>query len=105
TGGMTCASWVKKQDQGIDIVENIFDMGFEASLYNVRDVSNLDHRDTTRKWRNSFFISLIFGVPSMILMMYFMFTMDMDHEKTACKFIDGLSMENFLLFLLSTPVQ
>ncbi|CAG7833653.1 unnamed protein product [Allacma fusca] len=138
-GGMTCASCVNniesnmKKQKGIidaqvslalqsgkfkfdpeetgprDIIENILDMGFEASLDNVRDVSHLDHRDSTRKWRNSFFVSLIFGVPSMILMMYFMFTMDMDHEHTVCEFpmciIDGLSMENFLLFLLSTPVQ
>lgn len=89
-------------------------MGFEAELDNQRDMGHhLDHRDTTRKWRNSFIVSLIFGLPNMIIMMYFMFTMDMsqhdEHTIHTCELpmciIPGLSLENLLLFLLATPVQ
>lgn len=84
-------------------------MGFDASLQAQRNVGDLEHKDTTRKWRNSFLVSLIFGVPSMIIMMYFMVVMDMDHAHTKCELpmclIDGVSLENFLLFLLATPVQ
>ena len=84
-------------------------MGFEASLENNKETTHLDHRDVTRKWRNSFIVSLVFGVPSMIIMMYFMMGMDMDHHHITCELpmciIPGLSLENFLLFLLATPVQ
>ena len=87
-------------------------MGFEACLESNRNESHLDHRDMTRKWRNSFIVSLVFGVPSMVIMMWFMFTMDMDHHhhlpiksKLPSCIIPGLSLENLLLFLLPTPVQ
>jgi Cu+-exporting ATPase len=84
-------------------------MGFESSLQAQRHPGDLDHRDTTRKWRNAFLVSLIFGLPSMIIMMYFMLTMDMEHQHDECHLpmclIDGVSLENFLLFLLATPVQ
>ena len=45
----------------------------------------------------------------MVIMMYFMLVMDMEHHSDKCMWpmciIDGLSLENLLLFLLSTPVQ
>jgi len=86
-------------------------MGFDATLQAQRHPGDLDHKDTTRKWRNAFLVSLIFGLPSMIIMMYFMMIMDMDHmhDDYECHLpmclIDGVSLENFLLFLLATPVQ
>lgn len=53
------------------------------------------------RWRLSFYFSLAFSVPSMIVMMYFMFSGKM-HD---CCVVPGLSAENLYLFLLATPVQ
>ncbi|CAL8129705.1 unnamed protein product [Orchesella dallaii] len=92
-----------------DIMDQINDMGFEASLEPRHDHHHLDHKDMTEKWRHSFLISCIFGIPSMIVMMYFMMYMDMDHHDLSCHLpmciMPGLSLENLLLFLLATPVQ
>jgi len=82
------------------------------------------------RWRTSFLWSLIFGVPAMVIMMYFMFSpapeeeeahgammnMTMNHTETTTRkmtgghgnmimLIPGLSLDNLLLFLLATPVQ
>ncbi|GAB6031761.1 ATPase Cu transporting protein 7B [Chamberlinius hualienensis] len=85
------------------IIEAINKMGYNASLINnsTRGSDLLDHREEIRKWRCSFLISLIFGVPSMIIMTYFMFS-SRDHNPMI---VPGLNLENLLLFLLATPVQ
>jgi hypothetical protein len=55
------------------------------------------------RWRNSFLLSAVFGIPAMIIMMAFMFKWK-NHED-APQVIRGLSLENLIMFLLSTPVQ
>jgi len=87
-----------------DIIQMVTNLGFTASLIsNSENVEGyLDHKTEIRKWRNSFLVSLIFGVPCMVVMMYYMTVHSME---TGCCLLPGLSLENLLLFLLSTPVQ
>ena len=82
-------------------------LGFSADLRpaNSRGASYLDHRAEIAKWRNSFLISLFFGVPAMLIMVYFMMRMRRLGHESMCCVVPGLSMENLLMFLLSTPVQ
>lgn len=93
-----------------DIVDSINKLGFTAMLFNNKDKENrdyLDQKEEIKKWRTAFLISLIFGVPSMIVMTYFMLIMSLDNKshRDMCCIIPGLSWENLLLFILSTPVQ
>ena len=65
----------------------------------------LEHTESIRKWRKSFLISLLFGVPAMVLMMLFMLP---THESAVIppkNIVPGLSVENLVMFLLCTPVQ
>ena len=91
-----------------DVVEAINNLGFTASLVSRETGEGLpDHQEDIRKWRNSFLISLLFGLPCMVIMMYYMIEMSRpghEHNNDCC-LVPGLSLENTLLFLLSTPVQ
>ncbi len=93
-----------------DLIEIINGLGFEATLFKRQydaTANHLSHQEEIAKWRNSFFVSLLFGVPCMVIMMYYMILMSSDshsHRDTCCV-VPGLSLENLLLFILSTPVQ
>ena len=85
-------------------------LGFGAKMYkrSLDDTANfLSHQQEIAKWRSSFFVSLLFGGPCMVIMMYYMLEMSNDEHKhkDACCVVPGLSLENLLLFILSTPVQ
>ncbi|KAG1658461.1 Copper-transporting ATPase 1 [Nymphon striatum] len=121
--GMTCASCVNNIEKNLVKQNGVLsasvslstqqgrfefdpeDLGFFASLISEgsRDTSFLEHKEDIKKWRNTFFLCLVFAVPTMIIMMYFMFMKR--RGLNDCCIIAGLSSENFYLFLLSTPVQ
>ena len=71
-----------------DVVEAVNSLGFTASLISREMGQGIpDHQEdirwakvslafVARKWRTSFLISLVFGVPCMVVMMYYMFDMN-----------------------------
>lgn len=93
------------------IVDKITHLGFTVHTINSFDPEKFTEglRKEVKKWRNSFLISLIFGVPTIILMIYFMYIMPWFYSPeelpNSCCVIPGLNIENLLLFLLATPVQ
>ncbi|KAL7073730.1 hypothetical protein ACQ4LE_007455 [Meloidogyne hapla] len=91
-----------------DIVDRIQSLGYSAELATHDDrLKRLGHSDDIAKWKASFFISLIFGVPVMALMIYFHWFLQtpMHPERQVPVFVKALSMDNLILFVLSTPVQ
>ncbi|CAE1312402.1 copA [Acanthosepion pharaonis] len=102
-----------------DIIDIIKGLGFQASL--------LSESDDRAARGNSFLWSLLFGLPAMIITIYFMASMP-DHDtpyhpsnsttnvttepprkfstqKGTIMIINGLSLENLLMFLLAAAVQ
>lgn len=90
-----------------NIIDSIKSLGFDAYPLSdhTRDAGFFFQKEEVRKWRNSFFLSLIFGLPSMVVMMYFMGLRMSGMGEKLCCVIPGLSTENLFLFLLATPVQ
>ncbi|XP_075553574.1 copper-transporting ATPase 2-like isoform X2 [Dermacentor variabilis] len=86
------------------LIQAIEELGFEASPapVNKLGVDHLTHVAEIRKWRRAFLISLICGIPTMVVMVYFMAFASMDSH---CCLIPGLSLENLLLFVFASPVQ
>ncbi|XP_023125408.2 copper-transporting ATPase 2 isoform X1 [Amphiprion ocellaris] len=93
-----------------DIIKIIQSLGFGASLVKEGFRNNLDHSEEIRQWRNSFLLSLVFGLPVMGLMIYMM-VMDSQHQEHGGSMpedqnlLPGLSLLNLAFFLLCTPVQ
>ncbi|XP_033627426.1 copper-transporting ATPase 2-like isoform X3 [Asterias rubens] len=86
------------------IISAIEDAGFECKLAlgQTHGSTALQQQKTVRKWRNSFLVSLIFGIPVMATMIYFM--VNKDHKEDLI-LLPGLSLENLILFCFSTVVQ
>ncbi|XP_074651916.1 copper-transporting ATPase 1-like [Tubulanus polymorphus] len=112
-----------------DIIEIITGLGFDAVLYTEeKNTLQQGHKKEIRQWRNSFLFSLVFGIPTMIVMIVFMFLRRLNsfphpviagnnasstdlppthhhHNYNEYNIVAGLSLENLLMFLLATPVQ
>lgn len=103
----TSSLWQYSMTYWVEKLAKVFyssqDMGFGASLPSKKNFDpQLQHREEIRKWFHSFLWSLIFGVPCMTIMMIFMTRHSSGiHDQDLIK---GLSLENLLLFLTSTPV-
>ncbi|XP_066286595.1 copper-transporting ATPase 1-like [Branchiostoma lanceolatum] len=82
------------------IIEMIKEMGFDASLTTEEKRGSMDHKASIQKWRTAFLFSFIFGLPVMIIMIYYMST---GHSRKPI--FRGVSLENVLFLILSTPVQ
>jgi len=65
-------------------------------------MGGLDHKAEIRQWKRSFFTSLIFGIPVMVIMIYYRASGAHDNPYMVTP---GLSLQNLLMFLLCTPVQ
>lgn len=63
------------------------------------------NRDEVFKWRRSFFFNLCFGLPSILLIIYFMYIHKPKSHRDMCCVIPGLSLQNLLLLILVTPIQ
>ncbi|NWW06217.1 ATP7A ATPase, partial [Oreocharis arfaki] len=108
-----------------DVIQVIKDLGFTPSLVKKdRSASHLDHKQEIRQWKRSFVVSLVFCIPVMGLMIYMM-VMDSQlsdahahhnmsseereaiHSSMVLEYqlLPGLSVMNFLSFLLCVPVQ
>ncbi|XP_070786968.1 copper-transporting ATPase 2 [Enoplosus armatus] len=93
-----------------DVIKIIQSLGFEASLVKAGFKNNLDHKEEIQQWKNSFLLSLVFGLPVMGLMIYMM-VMDSQHQEHGGSMpeeqnlLPGLSLLNLAFFLLCTPVQ
>uniref|UniRef100_A0A663M937 Copper-transporting ATPase 1 n=1 Tax=Athene cunicularia TaxID=194338 RepID=A0A663M937_ATHCN len=87
-----------------DVIQVIKDLGFTTSLVKKdRSASHLDHKQEIRQWKRSFVVSLVFCIPVMGLMIYMMAL----HSSMVLEYqlLPGLSVMNFLSFLLCVPVQ
>ncbi|XP_034033873.1 copper-transporting ATPase 2 [Thalassophryne amazonica] len=93
-----------------DVIKIIENLGFGASLVKENFKNNLDHTEEIQQWKNSFLLSLVFGLPVMGLMIYMM-VMDSQHQEhggsmpEGQNLLPGLSILNLVFFLLCTPVQ
>uniref|UniRef100_A0A7E4ZYY4 P-type Cu(+) transporter n=1 Tax=Panagrellus redivivus TaxID=6233 RepID=A0A7E4ZYY4_PANRE len=91
-----------------DIIEVIEKLGYTAELASNEDrLKKLSHTSDIIKWRSAFLISLIFGIPVMATMIYFHWILHtpMHPERQSPIFVPALSIDNFILLLLATPVQ
>eukprot|EP00794_Sanderia_malayensis_P006913 gene6913-7690_t len=86
-----------------DIIARIEDLGFCASIPSKdhNQESALNDSRVIEQWRQSFLISLIFGIPVLVIIIVYSIIGD----QKGPYIVKGLSLQNFLFFILCTPVQ
>ncbi|XP_038054845.1 copper-transporting ATPase 2-like isoform X2 [Patiria miniata] len=86
------------------IIKAIEEAGFECKLATDESHAStaLQQLKTVKKWRGSFLVSLIFGLPVMATMIFFMIK---ENHKYNIILLPGLSLENLIYFVLSSIVQ
>lgn len=94
----------------------IQDLGFEAEVLQLKEeeegeeerrVELLSHRKSLQKWRRVFLFNCCFSIPSMILMMYFMYWGEGMTTHTMDSWLldlPGLDLPNTVMLILATPV-
>ncbi|CAH1763392.1 17908_t:CDS:2 [Entrophospora sp. SA101] len=96
-----------------DLMRNISDIGFEPQLLKANS-SDLQFgnriRQKTEKeqklLRNRFLISLLFAIPTFLIVMVFeMIKPNPINDLLTYQIVTGLDVETLILFLLATPVQ
>uniref|UniRef100_A0A7N9ANF3 Copper-transporting ATPase 2 n=1 Tax=Mastacembelus armatus TaxID=205130 RepID=A0A7N9ANF3_9TELE len=131
--GMTCASCVHNIESKLTTTKGIVSASvalatkkaqiqFDPEVLGARDIisgqcvsrvcsfHNLTHFWGHSRWKKSFLLSLVFGLPVMGLMIYMM-VMDSQHKEHGSSMpeeqnlLPGLSLLNLAFFLLCTPVQ
>ncbi|KAJ1352218.1 Heavy-metal-associated domain [Parelaphostrongylus tenuis] len=91
-----------------DLISVIEGLGYTAEFSSKDDqMKRLDQSEEVRKWRTTFLVSLIFGVPVMLIMIVFHWILHtpMHPENQTPILTPALSLDNLLLLLLCTPVQ
>ena len=91
-----------------DILQAIKSLGFGAQLVDENTPMDLILREQighTRKWRNTFLLCLLFGLPTMILHFRMLFSFSNHHDHNSSLLLPGLSSMNLIMFLLATPTQ
>uniref|UniRef100_A0A1I7XTP9 Glutathione-dependent dehydroascorbate reductase n=1 Tax=Heterorhabditis bacteriophora TaxID=37862 RepID=A0A1I7XTP9_HETBA len=91
-----------------DLMAIIEGLGYTAELSSKDDqLKRLDHSQEVKKWRTTFLVSLLFGIPVMAIMVVFHWILHtpMHPENQTPIFSSALSLDNLLLMLLCTPVQ
>ncbi|CAD5231975.1 unnamed protein product [Bursaphelenchus xylophilus] len=91
-----------------DIIDRIESLNYKASIASSEDrLEKLSQKAEILKWKTSFLVSLIFGIPVMMVMIYFHWIIQapMHPERQVHVLVRALSLDNLVLLLLSTPVQ
>nr|CAG8588388.1 11925_t:CDS:2 [Entrophospora candida] len=96
-----------------DLMRHISDIGFESQLLKTNNndlqFGNRIRQKTEREQkllRNRFLVSLLFAIPTFLIVMVFMMIgPNPINELLTYQIITGLDVETLILFLLATPVQ
>ncbi|XP_065058304.1 copper-transporting ATPase 1-like isoform X1 [Rhopilema esculentum] len=97
-------SYEPSQTGARDIIDDIRKAGFPDAHLASKGNNISSHGEEILQWKTSFLCSLVFGLPVFIVTVVYMVLHHRSHFEDI-KIIDGVSLQNFLLFSLCTIVQ